>query len=160
MSGFSIRPARSGDEDTILALLYELAEYEKLADKFKITREIVTRDYFGAQPLIHCELAFEGDAPIGIATWYFTYNSFAARRGIYLEDLFVRPAARGRGHGKALLSHLAARAREHGADRVDWAVLTWNAPAIAFYESLGAEAVRDWFIYRLAGDALAKMGAP
>ena len=133
MSGFTIRPAHSGDEDAILALLYELVEYEKLADKFKITREIVARDYFGAQPLIHCELAFEGDAPIGLATWYFTYNSFAAKRGIYLEDLFVRLAARGRGHGKALLAHLAARAREHGTDRVDWAVLTWNAPAVAFY---------------------------
>jgi len=152
-----IRSARSGDEDTILTLLYELAEYEKLTDKFAITREIVTRDYLSPQPLIHCELAFEDDAPIGIATWYFTYNSFAAKRGLYLEDLFVRPAARGHGHGKALLAHLATRAREHGADRVDWAVLTWNAPAIAFYESLGAQAVRDWFIYRLAGDALKEL---
>ncbi len=136
------------------------AEYEKPTDKFRITREIVTRDYLSAQPLIQCEIALEADAPIGIATWYFTYSSFAAKRGIYLEDLFVRPAARGHGYGKALLAHLAARAREHGADRLDWAVLTWNASAIKFYESLGAKAVSDWHIYRLAGDALAKMGAP
>jgi GNAT superfamily N-acetyltransferase len=160
VSAFAIRPARAGDEETIRALLYELAEYEKLTDKFTITNEIVTRDYLNARPLIQCELALEGEAPIGIATWYFTYSSFAAKRGIYLEDLFVRPQFRGRGYGKALLAHVAARACEHGTDRVDWAVLTWNAPAIAFYESLGARAVSDWHIYRLTGDALAKMCKP
>jgi len=160
VSAFAIRPARGGDEETIRALLYELAEYEKLTDKFTITREIVARDYLSAQPLIQCEIAFEGETPIGIATWYFTYNSFAAKRGIYLEDLFVQPAVRGRGYGKALLAHLAARAREHGADRLDWAVLTWNASAIKFYETLGAKSVSDWHIYRLAGDALTKMSAP
>jgi GNAT superfamily N-acetyltransferase len=155
VSAFAIRPARAGDEETIRALLYELADYEKLTDKFTITPEIVARDYLSAQPLIQCEIACEDETPVGIATWYFTYNSFAAKRGVYLEDLFVRPAARGRGYGKALLAHVASRARKHGADRVDWAVLTWNAPAIEFYESLGAKAVNDWHIYRLTGDALA-----
>lgn len=150
----NIRPAEVGDEDIILALLHELAEYEKLTDKFKITREIITRDYLCEHPPIRCDLAYEGEKPAGIATWYWTYTSFAAMRGIFLEDLFVRPEFRGRGYGKALLANLAKHAAKANASRVEWSVLDWNEPSIRFYESLGAERVGGWYIYRLIDDAL------
>jgi len=135
-------------------LLHELAVYEKLTDKFRITRAVIARDYLGARPLIECDLAFDGDEPVGIATWYWTYASFAAARGIYLEDLFVRPQFRGRGIGKALLAGLARRALKGGAGRVEWSVLDWNKPSIDFYESLRARRGDGWLIYRLEGEAL------
>lgn len=157
MTNISIREGKPGDEDIILALLRELAEYEKLTDKFKITREVILRDYLSAQPLCHCDLAFEDDRPAGVATWYWTYTSFAATRGMYLEDLFVRPEFRGHGHGKALLAHLAKHAVKAGASRVEWSVLDWNQPAIEFYEGNGAERSRGWFIYRLSDEALTNL---
>jgi GNAT superfamily N-acetyltransferase len=157
MAEFQIRPARQDDSDLILALLHELAVYEKLTDKFKITPAIVARDYFGERPLIHCDLLFEGDAPAGIAAWCWNYGSFAAARSLYLEDLFVRPQFRGRGYGKALLQHLAQTAVKAGADHMEWSVLPWNTPSIVFYEFLGAERMTDWLIYQLSGDALQKL---
>jgi GNAT superfamily N-acetyltransferase len=157
MTIFSIRRARPGDEAAVLALLSELAGYEKLLDTFNITAEIVRRDYLGTQPLCHCDLALEGGTPVGVASWYWTYASFAAARGLYLEDLFVRPAARGRGYGKALLAHLAQTALAAGAVRVNWSVLDWNKPSIEFYDSLGARPHDGWLEYRLEGDALAKL---
>lgn len=159
MAQFLIRPAKAGDAALILALLYELAAYEKLTDKFKITSQIVERDYFCDRPLIHCDLLFEGDAPVGIATWHWTYSSFAAARTLYLEDLFVRPQYRGRGYGKALLAHLAKTAVKADAARMEWSVLPWNTPSIEFYELLGAERMTDWHVYRLTGDPLHKLGA-
>jgi GNAT superfamily N-acetyltransferase len=155
---FTLRPAKPGDEEVILALLFELAEYEKLTDKFEITREIVARDLIGEHASLNVDLLHADGEPAGIATWYFTYTSFAAARGIYLEDLFVRSQFRGRGYGKALLAHLARRAAQAGAGRVEWSVLTWNKPSIEFYESLDAERVVDWFIYRLSGEALERLG--
>lgn len=154
MSVLSIRPAKPGDEALIFALLHELADYEELLDKFRITKAVITRDYLSADPRCHCDLAFEGDAPAGIATWYWIYNSFAAARSIYLEDLFVRQALRGRGYGKALLSHLAKTALDEGAGGVQWSVLDWNKPSIEFYERLGARRVDGWSTYRLDGEAL------
>jgi len=156
VSGFSIRSARAGDEEIVFALLHELADYEKLLDRFHITQDVITRDYLGERRPINCELAFEGDQAVGIATWTWTYASFAAARGIYLEDLFVRPAFRGRGYGKALLTHLAKVAVAANAVRVDWQVLDWNKPSIDFYESLGARPVTGWLTYRLDGEALKK----
>jgi GNAT superfamily N-acetyltransferase len=158
MSGFSIRKARAGDEETIYSLLYGLAEYEKLLFRFFVTRETVIRDYLCECPLIHCELAFEGEAPVGGATWFWTYAGFAAARGLYIEDLFVFPAFRGRGYGKALLAHLAKTAAAAGAIRVDWNVLDWNQPSINFYESLGAKPQEGGVYYRLEGEALKKLG--
>ena len=157
MSTFSIRPAKSGDEDVIHSLLYGLAEYEKLLWRFHVTREDVVRDYLCDNPLIHCELAFAGDAPVGGATWFWTYAGFAAKRGLYIEDLFVFPQFRGRGYGKALVAHLAAIAREAGAIRVDWNVLDWNKPSIDFYESLGARPQEGGLYYRLEGEAMKKL---
>ena len=157
MENFSIRRAVRGDEGVVLTLLRDLAEYEKLLDKFHITAEVIARDYFGAQPLLNCDLAFEGDKPVGCATWYWTYHSFAARRGIFLEDLFVRPQTRGKGYGKALLSHLARSALEAGGGQVEWEVLDWNQPSIDFYESIGAKRQGGWRTYRLENAALKKM---
>jgi ribosomal protein S18 acetylase RimI-like enzyme len=151
---FAIRPARQGDEETILSLLRALADYEKLLDRFHITRAIITRDYLGERPRIQCDIAFEGETAVGIATWYWTYGSFSARRGIYLEDLFVLPEFRGRSRGKALLAHLARNAVKEGGEKVEWSVLPWNKPSIDFYEGLGATKMTEWLIYRLAGEAL------
>jgi len=156
---FTLRTAKPGDEDVILSLLYELAVYEKLTFKFKITREIVARDLIGEDAPLKVTLLHEDGKPVGIATWYFTYGSFAASRGIYLEDLFVRPECRGRGYGKALIAHLAKEAAKAGALRIEWSVLDWNKPSIDFYESLGAERAQGWHIYGLSGEALAKLGS-
>ncbi|HEY2034164.1 MAG TPA: GNAT family N-acetyltransferase [Rhizomicrobium sp.] len=143
----------------MLILLRELAEYEKLLDRFHITKEIVVRDYFRDQPLMNCDLAFEGAAPVGIATWYWTYHSFAARRGIFLEDLFVRPQTRGKGYGKALLAHLAKTVLDNGGGQVEWEVLDWNQPSIDFYEGIGAKRQGGWHTYRLENEALKKMAS-
>jgi GNAT superfamily N-acetyltransferase len=159
MDQFSIRPGQLGDEALILQLLLELAEYEKLQEKFHITEAVIRHDYLGAQPLVHCDLAFEADAPVGIATWYWKYSSFAAKRAIFLEDLFVRPAFRGKSYGKSLLRHLARRAVAAGAKSVDWSVLEWNNPSIDFYDRLGARPVEGWIVYGLEGEALDKLAA-
>ncbi|HJW39640.1 MAG TPA: GNAT family N-acetyltransferase [Rhizomicrobium sp.] len=158
MAGIEIRRARPGEENVVFSLLRELAEYEKLLDVFKITPEIVVRDYLCDQPLLYCDLLLDGGTAAGMASWYWTYSSFAARRSIYLEDLFVRPDFRGRGHGKALLVHLARTAVAAGAQRVGWDVLDWNKPSIEFYDSLGARPHGGWIAYRLEGEALAKLG--
>jgi GNAT superfamily N-acetyltransferase len=153
-----IRRAKLGEEHAVHALMRELAEYEKLMHVFHVTPEIVRRDYLCEAPLLHCDLLLDDGGPAGLATWYWIYSSFAAKRAIYLEDLFVRPAFRGRGHGKALLAHLAKTAVAVGAARVDWSVLDWNKPSIDFYESLGAKPSAGWYVYRLEGDALARLG--
>jgi diamine N-acetyltransferase len=158
MDKFSIRLGHLGDEALIFQLLRELAEYEKLLEKFHVTQEVIRRDYLGGQPLLNCDLAFEGGVPAGIATWYWNYSSFAAKRAIYLEDLFVRPEFRGKGYGKALLAHLARTAVAAGALCVDWSVLDWNKPSIEFYDSLGAKPVTGWYVYRLEGEALDSLG--
>jgi len=157
METCTIRVAQKGDESLIVSLLRELADYEKLLDRFHVTPEIVTRDYLCAQPLLFCDLAFEGDKPAGIATWYWTYGSFAAAPKLFLADLFVRPEFRGKRYGKALLAHLAKRVIAHGGIGVDWEVLDWNKPSIDFYDSLGATATTEWIGYNLSGEALRRL---
>ena len=154
MRAIEIRGAKAGDETVIIDLLRELADYERLLHKFHLTAEHVARDFFGVAPAISCHLAFADGEPAGVMTWYGTYSSFAAMRGIYLEDFYVRPALRRRGIGRALVADLARRAIEAGCPKLEWSVLTWNKPSIAFYETLQAERVDDWHIYRLTGDAL------
>jgi GNAT superfamily N-acetyltransferase len=156
-----IRAARAGDEEAIVELLRELAAYEKLLDRFRVTAEIVARDYLSERPLLFCDLAYGGNQePLGIATWHWSYGSFAAAPKLYLADLFVRPKARGRGAGKALVAHLARRALAHGANAVEWEVLDWNRPSIEFYDRLGAAPIKGWIGYSLAGDALARLASP
>jgi GNAT superfamily N-acetyltransferase len=151
MPEFSIRPATAADAPSIVFLLRELAAYEKLLEHFSLTEEMVRRDMLGSA--CHCELVFAGDTACGIATWFWTYKSFRARRGLFVEDLYVRPEFRGRGLGKRLLAHLAKKAREAGGF-LEWQVLDWNAPSIAFYQGLGAKPVENWLTYRLDGEKL------
>ena len=155
MPHLTIRPAQPDDAGLILVLLSELAAFEKLP--LTITIEDIAFDFFGLKPLIECELAFQDQTPIGLVTYYWTYATFRAARRLYLEDLFVLPAFRGRGHGKALLTHLAKKGMAAGAARLEWQVLDWNAPAIGFYEGIGARKA-PWLNYWLEGDALKKLG--
>jgi len=157
LSGTEIRPARAGDETLVLDLLRELAIYEKIEDKFHLTAALIARDFIGDDPVCGCELAFVDGKPAGVMTWYRTYASFAASRGIFLEDIFVRPEFRGKGLGKAFFRHLAARAKKEGATHIQWHVLDWNTPSIAFYEGLGATHIKEWLRYDLRGDALTRL---
>jgi GNAT superfamily N-acetyltransferase len=149
-----IAPARRDDLPQIVAMVRELAEYERLLDQVRITAADLERDLFGPRPYAEAALAWEGDQPVGFALWFHNYSTFEGRPGLYLEDLFVRPACRGRGYGEALLRHLARLALERGCARFEWAVLDWNEPAIAFYRKLGAAALADWTVQRVSGDAL------
>jgi GNAT superfamily N-acetyltransferase len=156
MSNLVIRGAMPADTAAIVALLREFATYEKLADHFTLTGEQVGRDMFGQA--CHCELAFQDDAPVGIATWFWTYKSFRALKSLYVEDLYVKPAFRGRGLGRQFLIRLAQKARDTGG-LMEWRVLDWNAPAIAFYQSLGARLVPEWKDCRLEGEALERLAS-
>jgi GNAT superfamily N-acetyltransferase len=146
-----------GDEALVLSFIRELAEYEKLLDSVVATPDSVHAALFSPNPRVFCDIAEEDGEPAGFALWFYNYSTFLARHGIYLEDLFVRPRFRGHGIGKALLVNLAARAVREGCGRLEWAVLDWNKPSIAFYESLGARPVSGWTVYRLAGDALGNL---
>jgi GNAT superfamily N-acetyltransferase len=152
-----IRPAIEADVPLILRFIKALAEYEKLAHKVVATEELVRRTLFGPRPYAEVLIAEEPEGPVGFALFFHNYSTFLARPGIYLEDLFVIPEARGRGYGKALLARLAQLAIERDCGRVEWAVLDWNTPSIRFYESLGAQMMTDWKIFRLTGEALLKL---
>jgi GNAT superfamily N-acetyltransferase len=150
MPDLVIRPATSQDCALIHALLRELADYENLLPVFTTSEAAIARDFFGNQPVARCDLAFEQEEPVGIVVFFWTYGSFSTKRGLFVEDLFVRPAFRGRGYGKALLKHLAGK----GAARLEWRVLDWNAPSIEFYKRLGARPLADWSTYVLESDAM------
>ena len=152
-----IRPARPEDAPLICAFIRELAEYERLLADCVATPESVAETLFAPYPRAFCEIAEASGEPAGFALWFYSYSTFQAKHGIYLEDLYVRPQFRARGIGKTLLVHLARRAVEEGCGRFEWSVLDWNAPSIAFYESLGAKPVAGWIRYRLDGDALARL---
>jgi GNAT superfamily N-acetyltransferase len=156
-----IAPARPEDLPQVVAMVRELAEYERLLDRVRLAPADLERDLFGPRPYAEAVLAWEAERPVGFALWFHNYSTFEGRPGLYLEDLFVRPAHRGRGHGEALLRHLARIALERGCARFEWAVLDWNEPAIAFYRKLGAVALDDWTVQRVSGDALrALAGTP
>jgi len=152
-----IRPATPDDVPLIGQLIRELAEYEKLADKVVFTEALLRQQLFGPRPFAEVLLAEDGGRAVGFALYFHNYSTFLAKPGIYLEDLFVEPAYRGRGHGKALFAALARLAVERGCGRLEWAVLDWNEPSIGFYKALGAKAMDDWTVYRLAGDALKEL---
>ncbi len=158
MDELHIRPATRNDCALMLALLRELAEYENLLAGFATSEAAIARDFFGPQPVAYCDLAFEGAEAVGITTFFWTYGSFSTARGLFLEDLFVRQAFRGRGHGKRLLAHLADKGAQAGASRLDWLVLDWNKSAMGFYTDIGARRIEDWLPYRLEGDAMKKLG--
>ncbi len=142
---------------TILALLRGLARYERLTADFKSTPARLAAHGFGRRRYFDALLCFDGRRPIGVALYYFTYSSFAARPALYLEDVFVVPEARRRGAGRALLAELARIAKKRRCARLEWAVLDWNAPAIRFYERLGARLQRTWVLTHLAGASLDRL---
>ena len=153
----AIRPAKIEDASLVWALVRELADYERLTHEAVATPDDLSSALFGAQPRVFCDIAEWNSAPAGFALWFYNFSTFRGRHGIYLEDLYVRPEHRGRGMGKALLQQLARRCRSEGLARLEWAVLDWNAPSIAFYESLGARPNADWITYRLTAAPLAAL---
>jgi GNAT superfamily N-acetyltransferase len=158
-----LRPATVDDAGEILSLIRELADYEKLLHDVSASEDDLRRDLFGAAPRAHCDIAMWNGEVAGMALWFYNYSTFLGRAGIYLEDLFVRPAFRGNGIGKSLIAHLARRCVDENLSRLQWSVLDWNAPSIAFYESLGADVMREWLACRMsrqAIDALATNDAP
>ena len=156
----NIRKAIADDIPLILDFIRELADYERLAHEAVATPEDLLRDGFSGEPRFHVEIAeWEGE-PAGFALWFYNVSTFEGRHGIYLEDLFVRPEARGRGAGLALLRRLAARCRDEGLARLEWAVLDWNSLAINFYDALGAAAKSEWITRRLSGEALVALAGP
>jgi GNAT superfamily N-acetyltransferase len=159
MSGLSIAPARRADVPAILEMIHGLAEFERLRHLCVASEDGVARALFGDHPLVEVVLAWEDDQTAGFALFFHNFSTFLGRRGLYLEDLFVRPAFRRRGYGRALLIHLARLAVERGCGRFEWAVLDWNAQAIGFYQLLGAQVLPEWRITRVTGAALAALAA-
>lgn len=156
----TVRPATPADAALIFGFIRDLADYEKLLHEVVATEAGIAADLFCEHPRIFCDIAEAGGEPVGFALWFYNYSTFKGRHGIYLEDLYVRPEARGRGAGKALLARLARRCVDEGLARLEWAVLDWNAPSIAFYDSLGAAALDDWIVRRLTGEALERLASP
>lgn len=154
-----IRDAAPGDAALILSLIRELAEYEKLLHEVTATEARLRASLFGPKPMAECVIAEQDGKPAGFALFFHNYSTFLGQPGLYLEDLYVKPALRGRGIGKKLLSHLARLALHRGCGRFEWAVLDWNEPAIRFYKSLGVRMMDEWRINRLTGEALERLAA-
>jgi GNAT superfamily N-acetyltransferase len=154
-----IRPAAEDDVPVILTLVKKLAAYERLSHQVVATEENFRSALFGANRVAEALLALSGNEPVAFALYFTTFSTFVGRPGIYLEDIFVEPEYRGKGIGAALLSRIAHIARERNYGRVEWSVLTWNQPAIEFYERKGAERMEEWRVFRLAGAALEKLAA-
>src|SRR5271168_4101578 len=147
----TIRRARPGEAGLVLAFVRELADYEKLLHEAVATEADIEAALFGSHPRLFCEVACWNGEPAGFAVWFINFSTFTGRSGIYLEDLFVKPALRGKGIGKALLSHLAKQCVTNSWSRLQWSVLDWNTPSIEFYQSLGAEMLDEWTICKVAG---------
>jgi GNAT superfamily N-acetyltransferase len=158
-TSITIRSATERDVPLILSFIRQLAEYERLLDAVKATEEQLRATLFGARPVGEVVIAEDAGTPVGFALFFQNYSTFLAQPGLYLEDLFVIPSARGRGVGRLLLEHLSQIAIDRGYGRVEWAVLDWNAPAIGFYKRIGAVPMSDWTIMRLTGDALSRLAA-
>ena len=154
----AVRAATPADLPLIAALIRDLAEYEKLAHEVRFADADLVQHVFGARPYAEVVIGEADGAAQGFALFFHNFSTFEGKPGIWLEDLYVRPAARGGGLGKALLAHLAALAAARGCARLEWSVLDWNAPSIAFYRALGARALDEWTTMRLDGAALARLG--
>ncbi len=155
----AIRPATPTDLPLIAQLIRDLADYEKLADEVRFDEAVLGQKLFGPRPYAEVVIGELDGQPQGFALFFHNFSTFEGRPGIYLEDLFVRSEARGSGLGKALLAHLAALAVERDCARLEWSVLDWNAPAIGFYQKLGARLMDDWTVMRLDGGNLVQLGA-
>jgi GNAT superfamily N-acetyltransferase len=153
----TIRPAAPADSGLVFAFVRELAAYERLAHEVDATEGALAAALFGPNPRVFADLALWHGEPAGFALWFYNFSTFRGRHGIYLEDLFVRPAFRGHGIGRALLRHLARRCRAEGLARLEWWVLDWNEPALRFYRSLGAVAMDEWTVQRVTGAALERL---
>ena len=155
----NIRPATRADAPVIASLVRELADYEKLLDEAKATPEDFLRELESPNPVIHVLIAEWQGEPAGFALYFFNFSTFVGKPGLYLEDLFVRPAQRSHGIGRALLRALARIAKERGCGRMEWAVLDWNEPALRFYQSLDARQMKEWIIHRLTPVEIARLAA-
>lgn len=155
----SIRAAVPGDAALVFALIRELAAYERLAHEVDATEAMIAEALFGESPRVFCDLAEVDGEPAGFALWFYNFSSFRGRHGLYLEDLFVRPAYRRRGIATRLFRHLARRCVEENLARFEWAVLDWNEPAIGFYRALGAVGMDEWRVQRLSGEPLRRLGS-
>ncbi|MBN8501461.1 MAG: GNAT family N-acetyltransferase [Sphingomonadales bacterium] len=155
----AIRPATPADLPLIAQLVRDLAEYEQLAHEVRFDEAVLGQKLFGPRPYAEVVIGEQDGVPQGFALFFHNFSTFEGRPGIYLEDLFVRPAARGSGLGKALLAHLAALAVERDCARLEWSVLDWNEPAIGFYQKLGARMMDAWTVMRLDGANLSQLGA-
>lgn len=153
-----IRRIQPSDVDQAVELVYELAAYERAPDQCHLTAEQLRTALFGPSPALFGHVAEADGEVVGIALWFLNFSTWDGVHGIYLEDLFVRPAHRGSGLGKALLTALAHECAERGYSRFQWSVLNWNTPAIDFYKSLGAVPMDEWTVYRLTGDAVTGLG--
>ena len=152
-----MRTATPADASLIHQFILDLADYEKLLDTVTASLADTTAALFGETPRAFADIVEIDGQPVGFSLWFYSYSTFVGRHGIWLEDLFVRPAARGSGAGKALLANLARRCVDEGLGRLEWSVLDWNAPSIAFYDSLGAAAMDEWIIRRLTGDRIREL---
>jgi len=159
MPSFHIRPATESDVPLILRFIRDLAEYERLLHVVTATEELLRTTLFGERAYAEVVFACEDGVEVGFAIFFHNYSTFLGQPGIYLEDLFVDPARRGRGYGKKLLQHLARLAVERHCGRVEWAVLNWNEPSINFYKSLGATPQDEWQVYRLTGAELSSLAS-
>lgn len=157
--GLSLRAVTAADVAELLALIRELAEFERLLHEVVATEALLVEALFGPERNVEAIIAREGATAVGFALWFHNFSTFVGRRGLYLEDLYIRPEYRGRGYGKALLAQLARLAVERGCGRMEWAVLDWNVRAEGFYRGLGAEPKSEWSIFRLAGPALAALAS-
>ncbi len=152
-----LRPATEADVPTILELIRGIAEYERLGHEVEATEALLRTHGFGPRPIFEAVLAEAGIRAVGFALYFFTFSTFKARPTLYLEDLFVRPEARGRGIGRRLLTHLARTAVERGCGRMEWSVLDWNTPARDFYFKLGATAMDEWTVFRMTPEAFGRL---
>jgi GNAT superfamily N-acetyltransferase len=155
----TIRTAAPADAGLVLGFIRALAAYEKLEHEVLATEADISRDLFGADPKVFCEIAEWEGAPVGFTLWFYTYSTFQGRHGIWLEDLYVDPGLRGKGIGKALLVHLAQRCVREGLGRFEWWVLDWNEPSIQFYKGQGGVMQDEWTKVRVDGEALLRLGS-
>ncbi len=156
---FDIRPARPQDCETLYGLVRALADYERLPQLVTGTAAQLRDELFADRPVIEAALAWSEQTALGFALWFHNFSTFLGRRGLYLEDVYVVPEARGRGIGRALLRHCARLALERGCGRFEWTVLDWNRPAIEFYRAIGADVLPDWRVCRMTGAALERFAS-